>query len=287
MKHNIGIMQGRLTPSKGRGIQFFPFDNWENEFCSAQKLGLDEIEFVFDYGSYKRNPLWTDEGILQVKRCMDKTGIQVNTVCFDYFMRRAFYKAVVKEERKSIKKENTEIIRRILVAMNQLGITLLEVPLVDSSSLQSEDEKESFREWILDVVNNSDMPIRIALETDLKPKEFLEYLKGFGNVRIGANYDSGNSSGIGYDAYEEVTVLKDYIFNIHIKDRIYHGGTVQLGTGDADFARLFCGLKEIGYQHNFILQAARGDDGEEEKNINEQKEFILKYIEKYSIWRLG
>ena len=52
MDHQIGIMQGRLTCPKGRGIQFFPFDNWENEFYKAEKLGLDEIEFIFDFDDY-------------------------------------------------------------------------------------------------------------------------------------------------------------------------------------------------------------------------------------------
>ena len=32
MKYSTGIMQGRLTEPRGRGIQFFPFENWEREF---------------------------------------------------------------------------------------------------------------------------------------------------------------------------------------------------------------------------------------------------------------
>ena len=46
---SIGIMQGRLTQPKGRGIQFFPFDNWIEEFKVAKEIGLKEIEFIFDY----------------------------------------------------------------------------------------------------------------------------------------------------------------------------------------------------------------------------------------------
>ena len=57
MRHQLGIMQGRLTPPKGRGIQFFPFDYWENEFWMAKELELDEIEFIFDYDRYDQNPL--------------------------------------------------------------------------------------------------------------------------------------------------------------------------------------------------------------------------------------
>lgn len=282
LKHQIGIMQGRLTNPKGRGIQFFPFDNWEKEFYTAQKLELDEIEFIFDYDNYVQNPLWTPEGIKQIEKLKEETGIQINTVCFDYFMRRPFYKAAP-EEQDLIREENTKIIKQILGSMEQLGIGLIEVPLVDASSLSNNIEKAAFREWLLQIVESTNQSIRFGLETDLNPKDFLKYLKGFNSVQIGANYDSGNSSGIGYDVYEEVTILKDYIYNIHIKDRVYHGTTVQLGTGSADFDRMFQGLKKIGYRHNFILQAARGTDGEEESNISEQIEFVKKCIEKYSI----
>lgn len=282
MKHQIGIMQGRLTKSKGRGIQFFPFDNWKNEFYTAQKLGIDEIEFIFDFENYTQNPLWMPDGIKQIEQLKEETGIQINAVCFDYFMRRPFYKAV-SEEQDFIREENTQTIKQILASMEQLGIGLIEIPLVDASSLSNHAEKVAFREWLLQIVESTDQSIRFGLETDLNPKDFIEYLKEFNSVRVGANYDSGNSSGIGYDLYEEVTTLKDYIYNIHIKDRIYHGTTVQLGTGSADFDRMFQGLKKIGYQYNFILQAARGTDGEEESNISAQIEFVKKYIKKYSI----
>lgn len=282
MKHQIGIMQGRLTCPKGRGIQFFPFDNWENEFFVAQKIGLEEIEFIFDYDKYTQNPLWTKEGIEKIKELKKKTGVQVNAVCFDYFMRRPFYKADF-EEQLLIKKENTEILEKVLLAMRELGIGLIEIPLVDDSSLKNRLEKEAFQKWLLGIVDKADTSIRFGLETDLNPGDFLEYIKGFHNARIGANYDSGNSSGIGYDLYEEVTTLREHIFNIHIKDRVYQGTTVQLGTGSADFGRLFKGLSEIGYSHHFILQAARGDEGKEEDNISGQMKFVRKYIEKYNV----
>ena len=226
--------------------------------------------------------MWTPEGIKQIEKLKEETGIQINTVCFDYFMRRPFYKAAP-EEQDLIREENTKIIKQILGSMEQLGIGLIEVPLVDASSLSNNIEKAAFREWLLQIVESTNQSIRFGLETDLNPMDFLKYLKGFNSVQIGANYDSGNSSGMGYDVYEEVTILKDYIYNIHIKDRVYHGTTVQLGTGSADFDRMFQGLKKIGYRHNFILQAARGTDGEEESNISEQIEFVKKCIEKYSI----
>lgn len=140
----IGMMQGRLTEPKGRGIQFFPFDNWEKEFYLAQKMGLDEIEFIFDYDNYQQNPLWELEGWNKIKAIVNETGIAVQTICFDYFMRRPFFKEQG-DQREVRKKENEKIIKQILEAMYELDIKLLEIPLVDSSSLKSEDEKEELR----------------------------------------------------------------------------------------------------------------------------------------------
>lgn len=282
MKHLIGIMQGRLTQPKDRGIQFFPFDNWKNEFYIAQQLGLDEIEFIFDYENYENNPLWTEEGIQTIKKITEETNVQINAVCFDYFMRRPFYKADSKG-REIIENENTQIIMRVLSGMKRLGINLLEIPLVDASSLQNEEEKDNFRKWLISIADRTDGFTRFGLETDLQPEVFKQYIESFNRPGIGANYDSGNSSGLGYDVYKEITTLRDYIFNIHIKDRVYHGTTVQLGSGNADFEQLFRALQEIQYKHNFILQAARGEEGEEEKHISFQMKFVNDYIMKYNV----
>ena len=269
-------MQGRLTPPKGRGIQFFPFDNWEGEFYAAKEIGLDEIEFIFDYDNYQENPLWKDGGV-DVGKVMERTGVSIHSVCFDYFMRRPFFK-YQGEEKKAVLAENKQILGHVLRNMASNHISLIESPLVDDSSLKSEQEASEFREYLLQILQDAPSDIRFGLETDLPPVKFKKYLDSFGLDRVGANYDSGNSSGIGYQPYEEVTTLRDYIFNIHIKDRVYHGTTVELGTGSADFKELFCGLKEIGYKGSFILQAARGKEGQERENICKQCHFLKDWI---------
>lgn len=279
---SIGIMQGRLTPPKGREIQFFPFDNWKQEFYLGKKIGIDEIEIIFDYEDYQNNPLWTELGISELRKVMDETGVIVRSVCFDYFMRRPFFKHLSDE---SVKNENLQILRKVLQSMDKLDIRLIEIPLVDDSSLKSKKEKELFRDFLAGIISTSKYEGLYGLETDLAPIPFRDFLDSFMNQRVGANYDSGNSSGIGYDPYEEVTTLNRRIFNVHIKDRLFHGTTVKLGTGSADFDRLFKALNEIKYDGSFILQAARDVEGKEKENIISQKDFLMGYIDRYEVLR--
>jgi len=277
MKYSIGIMQGRLTEPKERGIQFFPFDTWENEFAAAAEIGLNEIEFIFDFDNYVENPLWSEEGIDKINGLIQKTRIRVNHICADFFMRRPFFRV---EE--NIRQINVEILKKLIVSAKQINARNIEIPLVDNSSLKTDEEKKALLRSLREVLPIAQKcGITLRLETDLPPKNFLELLNECDSPLVRANYDSGNSSGLGYDSYEEVTTLGSYIKNIHIKDRIFGGTTVALGTGGADFDRLFQALKEINYQGGFILQAARGQEGREKEAVKNYMQFLLGYIKKY------
>lgn len=280
---SLGIMQGRLTPSKKRGIQFFPFENWQKEFYSAAEIGLNEIEWIFDCEKYQENPIWTDTGLLKVKETIANTGVKINSICFDYFMRVPFYK-LYGDERSKIFSQNCEMTYKVLDSLAELGGRLLEIPIVDNSSVKTTEEEKMVSEYIQKIAERaSEFGINIGLETDFPPGKFKEFLEGISGNYIYANFDSGNSSGLGYDAMDEIGSLKERIYNVHIKDRVYQGTTVKLGTGSADFDKVFSALKKVGYQNSFILQAARGEEGKEEDNIMEQMRFVKGYINKYEL----
>ncbi len=276
-----GIMQGRLTSSEGRGIQFFPFENWQKEFFTAQEISLNEIEWIFDYDRYKENPIWTLSGRNEIKSIIRKTGVNVNSVCFDYFMRRSFYKHQ-KNERSELYQENLDIAYHVIDGLADIGGRLLEIPMVDDSSLKTEEEEKYATEYVEKLaVYAVKRDIKIGLETDLAPGKFTDFLNRIKSCYVYANFDSGNSSGIGYKPNEEIPALGNRIYNVHIKDRIYKGSTVALGTGSADFDGVFKNLKNIGYKNSMILQAAREKDGFETETIKGQLDFVKMYFKKY------
>ena len=64
----FGIIQGRLTESPPDCLQWFPQDEWADEFVKASSLGINFIELIAEINHNPNNPIWTDEGINQVKK---------------------------------------------------------------------------------------------------------------------------------------------------------------------------------------------------------------------------
>ena len=284
-KYPIGIMQGRLVPPRGRGIQFFPFserspegrEEWRDEFHAASRIGLDEIDFIFDLERFQENPLWTKGGIAEIQEVIANSGIKVRHICADFFMRRPFFRVSEKE-----RQENVETLKQLLESARQIGAENIEVPLVDNSSLKTQEEEDALVKSLQACLPKAEaLGVSISLETDLQPKKLLALVERFDNPLLRITYDSGNSSSLGYDSYEETTSYGKYLSNVHIKDRVLRGTTVPLGRGVADFNKLFRGLKEVRYQGSFTLQASRGEEGKESDTILAYVEFVRRYISKY------
>ena len=270
-------MQGRLTTKHGRSIQFFPFDNWQREFEDAASIGIDEIEFIFDFYNYKSNPLWTANGVREINNLISKYKVSINTICADYFMISPFFRTT-----KEIQNNNISILETIIKQAGLIGAKRIEIPFLDNSSIKTEEE-EIIAINVLKITMSlaKEKNISINIEADLVPKKLKSFIDKFGKDSIGITYDSGNSSGLGYDPKEEIKTYGKHISNVHIKDRVLGGTTMPLGTGDTRFDDLFEGLNKINYKGSFILQVAREKDGEEKGTIKKQKEFIIGYINKY------
>jgi len=278
----IGIMQGRLIQPKGRGIQFFLFDEWEEEFKIASEIKLDEIDFIFDLDRYQENPLWTKDGISRIKKAIASSGVKVKHICADFFMRRPFFRVSEAE-----RKENVAILKKLIENAKEIGAQNIEIPLVDNSFVKTEEEKDILVKSLKECLRKAkELNLTLSLETDLPPKDLLDLVKRFADPFLRITYDSGNSASLGYDSYEEISTHGQHLSNVHIKDRVLGGTTVPLGKGDADFEKLFRGLKEKNYKGSFTLQAARQEDGKEVETILSYVEFVKNYINKYLIQKI-
>jgi hexulose-6-phosphate isomerase len=268
----IGIMQGRLVPPTDNRIQCFPRERWADEFELARQAGLDCIEWIYDLYGADVNPLATDAGIAEMKALIQKTGVQVLSICADYFMDRPLVRAGAGELA-----ERLAIFDWLLGRGALLGINRVVVPFVDASRIETDDEFESVISTLGRILPMAERTgIEIHLETSLPPARFAALLERLPHPLLKANYDSGNSSSLGYHPREEFAAYGSRVGSVHIKDRLRGGGTVPLGHGDADFPALAESLRAVNYRGDFILQVARGDPGDEVNWARQNRAFVEK-----------
>lgn len=268
----IGIMQGRLSHPYNNKIQSFPTINWKDEFEKAQKCGFESIEWVFDS---QDNPILDDKSTSEISRLSEKYEIKINSVCADFFMDNKLFGVTNYEN-------NTKVLGKLIESCSKLCIKYIEIPLVDSSSInddiKSEQQLVKNIKQILPFANDNN--VSLILETDLPPKRFLNLLQNFEH-NVFANYDTGNSTALGYNLVEELTTYGHIIKNIHIKDRLLHGDTVPFGTGNTNFDLFFSMLKKISYVGDLIIQGAREEYISPEQTCLNYIKFVKQYLDKY------
>jgi hexulose-6-phosphate isomerase len=274
--HEIGLMQGRLVPQVNGRIQAFPKDHWREEFMLARQHGFASIEFIFEADDYAQNPLFTAEGRGRVQDVVQQSQVPVSAICADYFMDRPFFRGSTAKQQ-----ESSSILRLLVEAASEVGAQRVEIPCVDHAAIQTEDDKRLLQNCVSTVLSLAERRrIEIVFETSLPPEEFREFLERFHHPLVRANYDSGNSASLGYEPVHELTTLGGLIGNIHIKDRILHGTTVPLGTGNADFPAIFSTLAAVGYKGPFILQTAR--DADHVGVALRYRDMVRSYLSQYS-----
>ena len=167
--NKIGIMNGRLSEPLGTKIQEFPSTTWKDEFVKASDYGFESIEWIFD--TYAQNPIMNIDGIKKIKQSSEQSGITINSVLADFFMEKKLINVSQSELEK-----NLDILKKLIKNCNTLGVEILEIPFVDSSSLQTKNDQENVRtnlESILKLLDEYN--VSLSLETDLPPKQFRDF----------------------------------------------------------------------------------------------------------------
>jgi len=255
----IRIMQGRLVPPMEGRFQSFPRGLWREEIAFARDAGLDGIEWIYDTFGEGLNPIETAEGRrLLIQLCADHHVI-VDSICADYFLDQPLLRTHG-DDRERLEHRLHELVTQC----GPLRIRYIVVPFVDASRIESDADAAEVASILLRAIPMAEQSnVELHLETSLSPKRFAALLAHVDHPLIRVNYDSGNSASLGYLPAEEFDCFGSRVGSVHIKDRVKGGGTVPLGSGDADFAGLFACLRATGYRGDYVLQVARDRDGDE------------------------
>lgn len=272
-KLDFGIMQGRLLPKFKNRYQAHPLGYWQQEFVIAKQIGVSYIEFILDYEDYQLNPLMTNSGIGEIDSIIQKTGVGVKSICADIFM-----DAPIHSIDESVSKTSVEALLRLIVNASKLGIKDIVIPCVDHSSLRNlSDQSRLVANLFKPIELASELEVNLALETDLSPTSFLNLLEQFDSEVIKVNYDVGNSASLGFNMVEEFELYGNRISDIHIKDRELGGGSVELGSGNADFSLFLKLFSKLDFNGPIVMQVYRDDEGIE--IFKKQFDWFKKQIE--------
>ena len=133
MKKSIrfGMVQGRLTQSPPNCLQWFPQDNWEDEFRSASKLGVNYIELIAEIQHNPKNPIWSTSGLRKIRQLVSDNGLTLHALCNDFIIEHSLL--------------DDKVIQQNIDLINQgknLGVEKYLMPLFESSELNSKNMKD-------------------------------------------------------------------------------------------------------------------------------------------------
>jgi sugar phosphate isomerase/epimerase len=245
----FGMVQGRLTQSPPGCLQWFPQESWKSEFNTAKNIGISYIELIAEVQHNKNNPIWTDDGIKEIKQLVKDNNLTLHALCNDYIVEHLFL--------------DEEVIQQNISLLSQgkkLGIEKYIMPFFDSSELSMANMKE-FVNPLKRIANAAyETGIMVCLETILIGDELITLLDLIDMPNVKAVYDTGNRVAFGHDLSSDIRLLGDRIAHVHIKDKNSHNANVLLGTGLVNFESVFHALNDIDYSGPYTFETSRGND---------------------------
>ncbi len=274
----FGIMQGRLSPPEDGRFQSFPRESWREEFPRAKQAGLRYLEWIHDEYGRTANPIFSADRLGEFDALKQQYSIATPALCGDWFMDFPLIRCTTEELA-----AREHHLHELIPIAKRIGAHHMVLPFVDQSSIKTEEEKSQVVDVLRRALSMAEREgIELHLEADFNPQDFATFLSRIEHPLLKVNWDSGNSSGLGYVATDEFAAYGHRIGSVHIKDRYKkpEGGveTRPLGTGSADFDDVFRAIRSIDYKGGYTLQVARGDPGDEVKFIKTQLEFLRRHV---------
>ena len=246
MKHLVGIVQGRLSASPSKRLQFFP-KNWRAEFRVARDLGYDFIEFFTERKFNKKNPIWSTSLLHEYFDLAKKNNLKILNFCDDNIISNSI----------KVKKTQNYLIK-LLKNLYILNIKNLILPMYGKSNLTD----KNYFEYIspIKTILKKSKKIKILIESNISPCEFENFKKKINDERVLFLFDTGNRINLKRNLYEDFKSMFKYVEHIHIKDKNKRKQNVSIGTGLVNFDKFLKILNDTKYKKNFTFETTRGSN---------------------------
>ena len=266
---SLGVMQGRLCDKPGRPLQSFPDHAWREEFQRAAMLGFDAIEWVLDGINDTHNPVATSKGRNEMLKLCGQYGVRVSSLCAHKFIDGSLL------ERGAQSQRSRDHLWRVLDWAWAAEIEFVILPVMEKMSLANQCAYEIFLSIFQNKLEGNG-PI-LLLESDLPANKLKTLIGDMDATRLGIVYDLGNATALGFDINNDLNLLHKFIYEIHIKDRLYLDGvSVRLGEGDTPFSSASQSLTKLNWSGQVVLETPIFYDwrGEALHNIQFAKKWL-------------
>jgi L-ribulose-5-phosphate 3-epimerase len=255
-----GIIAGILDP------------DLETAFRMGQELGFDGLEMSFNELDYEKALLWTHEGVQQIRRLAEATGLEVPSCCAGRYNRRGFV-----NPDPAVREECVAIMLHLIDTCADVGMDNILVAFFGDHQIETDEHKDLVVEAMKRCAPKAESRgITLALEGTVTAEEFMEIIERADSEALGVYYDVGNAVWLGYDGPAELRKLSDagLLRQIHIKDMTVDKSNVPLGEpvaagsdrlrspgeGGVDWPAVAEAIRDIGYDGYLVLETTGGDD---------------------------
>ena len=157
-------MSGRLSPTLDNEMQFFPFDNWQEEFVTCNKLNIQNLVWVIDSPTIFTNPLLDYNKISNIISNSKKYNVNIIGVILHFFVQEDIF-TMLKTESKIL----NSILEKVFRNSSEIGLDFVEIPFMGKTTLKIKDfESLHFNGIIENIANLSDKYLlKVFLENQL------------------------------------------------------------------------------------------------------------------------
>jgi len=247
---DFGIIQGRLTVPPAGLLQWFPQEEWREEFGYAESVGIRFIELLTERDYNSLNPAWSAGGRDEIRAAARESGRDVYSICTDYIIDHE----LLGTDAKAVKQHVSEF----LDAGADLKCAVAVFPLLEKSNLTADNAVKYvplMKEFARQAAESG---MTICIESLLNGTDLKNLLEDINESNVKCVFDTGNRILDNRDLDTEIRLLGNWITHVHIKDKNACGENVLMGTGLVDFRRVFEALNDIDYRGPLVFETTRG-----------------------------
>lgn len=244
--------------------------SWQDKIIESKELAFDFIEISIDESDERRARLnWSDNEIYALRHLCEQYQLPLHSMCLSAHRKFPFGSADPK-----IQQEAKLIMDKAICLAYKLGIRVIQLAGYDVYYEQG--DQETHQRFIEGLQWSAKQAERagVMLAVEIMDTPYLNSLSKFEIIKqeVKSPYfmaypDVGNITGWNYDPCAELSLSRDHIVQVHLKDTYrvtdnYPGKFRDLiiGEGEVDFIAIFKTLKAMNYTAPFVIEMWANDD---------------------------